>query len=302
MPRSANHNRGIRLGLLVVFVCVAVGGSGGRREVQPSFPSIAADGNGSVPQTRQRLNPDPSGEAMPVGDLRCWRQTFTDNFSTDVALGDFPGAVASKWSAYPSPWKDTTGFGTYSPGKVVSISDGVLNETIRTVDGQPLVAALVPKLPGSKSFGYRYGRYAVRFRSDPIAGYKMAWLLWPDSNRSPRDGEIDLPERSLDSDIVAGFVHHQGATKSGDQEQFAEPFDGTRWHTAVIEWSPGLVVFILDGREIGRTIERVPNTAMHWVIQTETKLDWTKPPAADAAGNVQIDWVAAWAYDPSVTC
>src|SRR4051812_8934318 len=54
----------------------------------------------------------PSGEAMPVGNLDGWRQTFTDDFTTDVALGSFPSAVSGKWGAYPSPWKDTSKYGT----------------------------------------------------------------------------------------------------------------------------------------------------------------------------------------------
>jgi hypothetical protein len=67
----------------------------------------------------------------------------------------------------------------------------------------------------------------------------------------------------------------------------------------VIEWSPNLVVFRLDGVEVGRTAERVPTTAMHWVLQTETAMDITAPPSPSVSGNVQLDWVAAWAYDPA---
>lgn len=241
---------------------------------------------------------DPSGEAMPVGDLNGWRQVFTDDFSTDVALGDFPTAVASKWSVYASPAKDTFGHGSYSPERVVSVDNGVLNKYIRAEGDEFLVAALLPKVPGTSRQGQLYGRYAVRFKTDRIEGYKIAWLLWPDSRVWPRDGEIDFPERNLASDTVTGFVHYQGASRGNDQESVSAPYDSTKWHTAVIEWSPDLVVFILDGEVIERVTERVPNTPMHWVLQTETTLTSTMPPAT-AAGNVQIDWVAAWQYDPA---
>jgi hypothetical protein len=242
---------------------------------------------------------DPSGEAMPVGDLDRWRQIFTDDFSTDIALGDFPTAVAAKWSVYASPAKDTFGHGSYSPGRVVSVDNGVLNKYIRAENGEFLVAALLPKVPGTTRYGQMYGRYAVRFKTDRIEGYKIAWLLWPDSRAWPRDGEIDFPERDLASDTVKGFVHHQGAKGGSDQESASAPYDSTKWHTAVIEWSPDLVVFILDGDVIERVTERVPNTPMHWVLQTETTLTSTLPPVT-AAGSVQIDWVAAWQYDPTV--
>jgi hypothetical protein len=38
---------------------------------------------------------------------------------------------------------------------------------------------------------------------------------------------------------------------------------------------------------------------MHWVLQTEVALTTHAKPAASARGNVKIDWVAAWAYDPN---
>lgn len=240
----------------------------------------------------------PSGQAMPVGDLPGWRQTFADDFTTDVPAGSFPATVSSQWAAYSDGWKDTTKFGTYSPSKVVSIAGGVLNKYIRTDNGVPLVAAIVPKVPGSSNYGITYGRFAVRFRTDSLPGYKLAWLLWPDSgNRA--EGEIDWPEMNLDGDLIWAFMHRTNPTKSGDQAWFNMTADVSNWHTAVIEWSPNLVVYLLDGVEIGRTTERVPKTPLHWVLQTETELHTTAKPSATVKGNVQVDWVSVWAYAPS---
>lgn len=237
-------------------------------------------------------------ESAPAGDLPGWTQTFRDDFTTNVALGSFPSAVSSKWSAYPSPWKDTSGYGTYSPGRTVSISNGVLNQYIHTENGVPLVSALLPQVPGTGSGGGQlYGRYAIRFRADKLSGYKMAWMLWPDSNNQS-DGEIDFPEKNIDSGNVWGFVHHKGATSGSDQDWSKAAIDITQWHTAVMEWSPGKVVFLLDGQQIGGSVDRVPDTPMHWVLQTETALNSGKP-SSTVKGNVQIDWVAAWAYKPT---
>jgi hypothetical protein len=183
----------------------------------------------------------------------------------------------------------------------------VLTKDLRTINGQPLVAALTPKIPGSSSvFGTLYGRYEIRFRSDRIPGYKIAWLLWPDqgthitgsSSGVGGNGEIDFPEMGLDEDHVMGFVHHQDATVRDDQYWSKTPVDIRDWHTYTIEWSPNLVVFLLDGYEVGRTTERVPRTPMHWVIQTETQLTGGKP-LASTRGQVEIDWVSMWGYDAS---
>jgi hypothetical protein len=230
----------------------------------------------------------PSGRPIPVGDIPGWHQVFADDFTTRVSLGHFRQAAARKWHAYPNGWLDTSRNGTNMTSKVVSIHDGVLDLYLHTENDVHLVAALVPKLPTML-----YGRYAVRFKADPVPGYKVAWLLWPDSEAWPRDGEIDFPEGDLDGTIWA-FAHHQDATWEGDKDSYATGRTPKTWHTAVIEWSPAQVRFVLDGVTIGRSTSRPPNTPMHWVLQTETALDGSQP-ADNAAGHVLIDWVVAYA-------
>lgn len=239
--------------------------------------------------------PTTSGEPMPLGDLAGWRQIFADDFETPVPLGSFPDAVSTKWWAYPDGWKDTSRKGTYYPSKVVSIAEGIMNLHLHTENGITMVAAPVPRLPGQESllnpYGRLYGRYAVRFRADPAPGFKTAWLLWPDSETWPRDGEINLPEGNLDGRIC-GFLHHQGGTSAQDQDVHCTDATFSSWHTAIIEWTPAVCRFIVDGVTIGSSRARVPNTSMHWVIQTETALEG---PAPTHSANVQIDWVAVWA-------
>ena len=158
---------------------------------------------------------DPSGETMPVGNLPGWRQVFADDFRTAVPLGRFPAAVAQRWWAYPTSYHDTSNHGTYDPGRTTRISGGLLRIHLHTAGGRARVSAPVPRIPGTarrsngSPGGLRYGRYSVRFRADPVAGYKTAWLLWPDSGRWPADGEIDFPEGNLNSTIGA-YLHHAG--------------------------------------------------------------------------------------------
>jgi beta-glucanase (GH16 family) len=156
-------------------------------------------------------------------------------------------------------------------------------------------AALVPTIPGARGRdgGQLYGRYVIRFRTDPVPGYKMVILLWPDSGNWPTDGEIDFPEANLNSNIW-GHVHHQGGTSGNDQTGFRTSVMYARgWHTAAINWLPGKVILQLDGRTIGTTTTRVPNTRMHLVIQAETSTDGSVP-TPSAAGNFQIDWLVVY--------
>jgi beta-glucanase (GH16 family) len=233
-----------------------------------------------------------SGQAMPVGDLAGWKQVFRDEFRTAVPTGSFPRAVSTMWGAYDDGWTDTSKFGTYMPSKVVSIHDGVMDLNLRTEKGVPLVSAPVPKLNGTgPDGGQLYGRYAVRYRSDAVAGYKIAWLLWPDSDQWS-DGEIDFPEADLVGN-TSGFMHHKDDPTS--QDAYESPATLRSWHTAVIEWTPRYVKFILDGKVIGTSTDKdkIPNKPMHWVLQTETAINGRRPPTA-AAGHLLIDWVAAY--------
>jgi hypothetical protein len=236
---------------------------------------------------------------MPVGDITGWHQIFTDDFTTNVPVGSFPGSVyGSKWSAYPDGWQDTSKNGTYFPSKVLSVQNGVLNMYLHTENGIHMVSAPEPLLPGAvgRAGGLLYGRYTVRFRADPVPGYKTAWLLWPDSEVWPGDGEIDFPEGDLTSTIDA-FMHWQNGTSGSSQDAYTTNTTYSSWHTATIEWLPGSITFILDGQVIGRSTSNIPSTPMHLVLQTETALSGAAP-ATSAAGNVQIAWVAAYSPAP----
>lgn len=256
------------------------------------------------PSFRTRVAPpaDPSGEPVPSADLPGFKQVFSDDFSTDVPLGQFPSAVASTWWAYPTTFQDTSKNGTYDCARVCSVADGVLKLHLHTSGGLHRVAAPVPKLPGSTPLppygvpsGQLHGRYSVRFKADPVPGYKTAWLLWPDSDVWPRDGEIDFPEGNLDGTIGA-FLHRQDATVGWDEEHLVTDTSYVSWHTATTEWTAQAVRFLLDGQVILTSTQRLPSTPMHWVLQTETQ-QGVPPPPDSAQGDVLIDWVSAWRRD-----
>jgi hypothetical protein len=240
--------------------------------------------------------PAPTGTAAPVGDLPGWKQVFRDDFTTDAPLGSFEAMYGSRWGMYYDGLKDTAGSnegapGRYYPSKVISVQGGILNERLHTEDGFNMVAGISPKIGAQL-----YGRYSVRFRADPAAGYKTSWLLWPASAVWPRDGEIDFPEGGL-NDIIYAFTHKQGATSGADQDAFPTGIGYNAWHTATIEWSPNRVVYTLDNNIVGTSTSRVPNTPMNWILQTETCYGNCQP-ASTTVANVQIDWVAAYSYNP----
>jgi hypothetical protein len=251
----------------------------------------------------------PSGVSVPRGNLPGWKQVFTDNFKQSVPLGGFSGctdrssimastcsglprSVARKLWAYPDGWPDHH-TGTYEPSQVLSIHNGVLDFDLHTSGDTPLVAAVEPKIPGGvASNGLQYGAYAIRFKSDVLPGYKTAFLLWPDSEKWPTDGEIDFPEGNLNSDIDAA-MHFQGGTSLTSQNTYTTKTTYSGWHTAVTEWTPTQVKFILDGKVVGDSVAAIPDTPMHWVLQAETVRG--PAPQASVGGNIYVAWIAAYA-------
>ncbi len=276
----------VLLGLLAIAL-VAIA-AGPERSVFFAPPPTTAN----VPTTSTTVPPDPSGQRLPIGDIPGWKQVFVEDFNTDAPLGSFKdGPYEKNWDVYNDGVKDTAaqnenGRGRYFPSKVISVNNGVLNKYVHSEGSTAMGAAIIPRA----SFGQTYGRYSVRFRADPVEGYKVAWLLWPDSDSWPEDGEIDFPEGGLDKHIGA-FAHH--AVDEDVKDTFQTDVSMQDWHTATTEWTPGKVEFFLDGVSIGASTKDVPTQPMHWVLQTETCIGSCQP-GPNAAGNVQIDWVALY--------
>lgn len=246
----------------------------------------------------------PSGQAVPIGDLPGWKQIFYDDFTKDAEVGSwgsecdperivYIGAQGQKWKSYPTCYKDTYQKRPYRADSVLSIKGGVLNFFLHQVDGQPAGANPSPVIDGASQY-QTYGRYVARFKVDNpnLTEYYVAWLLWPQSEKWPDDGEEDFPENSLAANIE-GNHHYAGAGACiGCQETGTTNFKFTDWHTFAIEWRPGNVKFILDDSVILNSNMWVANKPMRWQLQTETHGNGSH------SGNLMLDWVAVYKYNP----
>jgi hypothetical protein len=205
-----------------------------------------------------------------------------------------PANVDAKWWAYPAGWQDTSKNGTYDPSKTLSIANGQLTMHLNRDSSGTSVAAPLPKLPDAagRDGGQQYGTYSVTWKVDqPTAGFKLAWLLWPDSENWPGDGEIDFPEGSL-SGTADAFMHREGGTSGSDQDAYSTgaPTAGV-WHTTVVDWQAGHCDFYIDGKLVGHSTTAIPNTPMHMVLQSETT---SAAPAVGASADVHISDFSYW--------
>jgi beta-glucanase (GH16 family) len=147
-----------------------------------------------------------------------------------------------------------------------------------------------------------YGKYEVRVRMDPGKGVAVVALLWPSRGGWPP--EIDFAESGGETsarDHVAATLHY-GADNAQVQRTLRGSF--ARWHVLGVQWTPGLLVYTVDGRTWAEArTHAVPSEPMELDIQTQTgtcgdryapRPDSTTPSHV----NAQIDWVAAYAYRP----
>lgn len=237
--------------------------------------------------------------AMPVGNLPGWNQTFAQDFNAPAAVGQVGAVYGSNMRGY-SGFNDTSGNGAYTPDQVLSVSNSALDFYIHTVGGVHMVACPIP-------MGYTnqvYGRYSLRMKSDPLAGYKVAFMLWPTSN-TWGEGEVDFPEGALDGTMAIN-QHQTGANPGSNAYSIDTGAVLTNgWVVFTVEWTPGHIKYYVDGvlQLVGTTF--IPTAGHRWTLQAETRLDSANPPADTVAGHLQIDWMVGYtsvnSYDYSTT-
>ncbi|MDN4643034.1 glycoside hydrolase family 16 protein [Arthrobacter sp. PsM3] len=237
--------------------------------------------------------------SMPVGDLPGWKQTGAQDFTTPARMGQVGEVYGPDMRGYHD-LEDTSGEGRYTPDSVLSVKSGKLDYYLHSKNGTPRVASVVP-------FGYAgqtYGRYSIRFRSDKLPGYKIAFMLWPSSD-DWIEGEIDWPEGELIGKMygVSAIKDStlKGPARFDPSTRYYSRTDATDWHVATTEWTPGKVKWFWDGELVGETSisEGVPNTNMRVTLQAETKDGADSfSPDTETSGHLEIDWVVQYAYAP----
>ncbi|MFF0817427.1 family 16 glycosylhydrolase [Rhodococcus sp. NPDC003318] len=238
-------------------------------------------------------DPTAGGIPVPTGDLPGWKQIFTDEFDR-CDLG-------GKWSTYsgqpggnPLGWWD---------GSMVSLHDGTLDlQSQRTSDGW--VSGGVSNYPVTQ----QYGRWEIRMRADRSDDISYHMLLWPQREHWPP--EIDFSESvSGDRTAMDAFLHWPGENGEDTKANAEITGDFSQWHTVGVEWGPGIIRYLLDGKVWAEAHSdvMVPDEPMWLGMQAEAgacerRADWGLAPCSDSDAlrpdrvSVQVDWVAV--YEP----
>ena len=152
--------------------------------------------------------------------------------------------------------------------------------------------------PGSRPprFAFRYGRAAIRARVPRGHGLWSAfWLLPADRESKP---EIDVLEVLGDRPgTVEMNLHYRNG--DGEERQRGREWVGLRpgWHTFAIDWRPGELTWLVDGRRRWRVRGRaVPSEPMYLVANLAVGGDWPGPPGPGTRfpASLDIDWIRVW--------
>jgi hypothetical protein len=277
-----------------------------------SARSLGAAGPSRPPSPPGRASrPAPSSAGSP-GNNGLWKLKWAADFSEPAPLGSFSGcdnyddtpnayctglppSLQWQWWAYPAGWPDSATEvhrplgGYYDPGHTVWISGDEMHIRLFRTTGPIHSAAVLPKA----AIGMLYGKFVERFMVSPGSqpGYRGSHLLWPTIN-PPVNYEVDYPEGEWDSD----FCVHVHSVHQKNTLDFCPYVTWTVWHTAEIDWTPGSLVFYLDGQEIfSASGSWVPDEPMLWVIQNESALYGPEAPPNSWA-QLNLSSVAVYSY------
>lgn len=156
-----------------------------------------------------------------------------------------------------------------------------------------------------------YGRWEVRIRAEESADISYHFLLWPQNEQWPP--EIDFAESiSGTRSEMSAFLHWINPDGSKDKDSAGVSGDFTQWHTVGVEWGPGIVRYLLDGRVWAEAHSgtMVPDVPMWLGMQAEAgacerRIEWGMEPCHDTddphpnESAILIDWVAV--YTPDMT-
>lgn len=223
-----------------------------------------------------------------------WKLVFRDDFTTRLD--------EHSWGTYEGqPGGDPGGW--WDPSHVVVRGGTLRLETYRDPRfGNRWVSG---GLSSSHAVKQRYGRYEVRFRMDRGVGVAGILLLWPVRDAWPP--EIDFAETGgmrHGRDEMSATLHHGAANH---QIQRTVKSDFSRWHVMGVRWTPGQLVYTLDGRPWATVRSaHVPAERMEFDMQTQAGTcgdHWAPCPDATTPRRVtmEVDWVRIYAYRPGAT-
>ncbi len=192
----------------------------------------------------------------------------------------------------------------------VSVDDDVLRleareETVRDPDGRayPYSSGMISTgPPGDEEparYAFTYGYVEARLRLPQGQGLWPAfWLLPADQESRP---EIDVVETLGHRPDTAELHYHHldadGAEQDPGHEWSAPDLADGDWHEFAVDWEPGRITWIIDGRARWEvTGDHVADEDLYLVLNLAVGGDWPGDPDEDTEfpAAVEAEWIRVW--------
>ncbi len=227
------------------------------------------------------------------GTSGTWSPTYSysPNGSTDSSLSSYQ--VNPLWG--PTSAADDN---------VYSTSNGVLSIAIKPtpadisgVVNKPFIAG---NLLTNHSFSQTYGYFEMNAKLSNAAGVVNGfWLLPQDGSWPP---ELDVAEvLGSDPTTLVMTSHSSGGTTPHWTDV---PDTSQAFHTYAVDWEPDKLTWYFDGKQVAQ--QNTPadmNKPMYLQLSAlvGTSSTWTGAPNAGETGQMQVDWVHAYAHNPNAS-
>lgn len=215
--------------------------------------------------------PTTSTQAVQVS----WTLSFSDNFTGNQI-------DSSSWSVYGR--NGPKGPHCYFD-KNITVGGGIA--TLKVLPGDECDGYSASGMCACPVTTQTYGKYEVRMKAT-VGNSKITLLLWPAGQWPP---EIDFAEFPATGDGMLRQRFNQTLHYSPQNKMIHTHTEAnmTTWHTVGLEWSPGRVVYTLDGVATATITQHVPTVRMWLGIQTGGSAQAT--PA-----YTYVDWVRVYTF------
>jgi hypothetical protein len=279
-------------GMLVLVV--ALGVIGGAEPSASRTQSPTAEGT-QAPTDNPARSPIPGVSPSPTAEPTAM-PTFAEECST---------ALRPEWGALFTVGDPGYGLDSDFLGDLrqVSVANGLCTitaERASTPSGRPFVSAAMSTKGG---FAQRYGTFEIRVRYPDGQGVWPAFWLLRQQEAVATPPEIDVFEAyprkaGLDGrgglNVVVSTLHYAGGSHT---IVYRHGSDMTAdFHVHRLVWSPGLLVFSVDGVETGRISSDVPDVPMYPIISLALgAAGYRTDVHTPAIARMEVDYLRVWA-------
>ena len=214
---------------------VSIFGKGERR-----FAQLVVPGHGTEVFTVVKKQGAAPASLERVGHSdKQWNLVFEENFDGDEVDRDV-------WNIYEGPGHNRHGL---RAAEAFSVEDGYLVITATMKDGKVVSGGMAHRqnyLPDTR-FEFR-----ARCERDTSCTMSGVVLTWPESDKWPHEGEMDIFETLCQDPRrpIHTFLHY-GADNSQVHQEY--DIDGTKWQEMALEWFQDVIYIYLNG-ELAYTV------------------------------------------------